>query len=88
MSRVISKVNIQSQLLASSNPHEQVRLKKISNKLMKKLLEHNTDYSTTITNNGSKLNISTIKHEATTLPKVASQRIIQNANPIKQSKIK
>lgn len=85
MSARFSKV--QSQILSSSNPHEEIRLKKISDKIKKKLLEHHTDYSTTITNNGSnlKLNISTIKHELIALPKLNTQKIAAKPKPIIQS---
>lgn len=63
-----------SPMLSSSNPYEEVRLKKITKKIRKRLLEHNAYHSTTITNNHSNLKLSIPEIKKETLPKINSSR--------------
>jgi hypothetical protein len=93
MNDKIFKENVKSildkQILYSSNPYEEIKMKKISKNIKNRLLEQQTNNSTTITYNNSNLilNVSTIKRDIT-LPKINSHRDIKPKKIYNQSKFK
>jgi hypothetical protein len=85
-----SKVNVKSildkKILYSPNPYEEIKLRNISNKIRKRILEQQSNNSTTITNNHSqvKLYLSVTKRDVT-LPKINPHRANKPKDVLKSS---